>query len=71
MRHLPRKAEFRDGTSPKARNVFNAAKLGGKTHLSPLTSDIELHIFKFTLLSFKFALVQYFLTMFPFSLLEE
>lgn len=54
----------------KSKKCVQGSKAGRENHRSPLTSDIELRSFEFTLLSFNFALAQYFPTMFPFSLLE-
>lgn len=42
------------------------SKLGGKSHPSSLTLNIELQYLEFVLLEFSLALVQYFPTMSPF-----
>lgn len=46
--------------------MLQLAKMEGKRHLSPLTSDIELQDLDFALLGFVFFLVKYFLTMLQF-----
>lgn len=50
------------GTSPGNRNILLSSKLEGQSHLSPLTSDMEVQDLEFALLDFSLALVQYFLT---------
>jgi len=58
------------GTSPRERSVLQSTKLKGVRYLkSMLTSDGEMQNLEFAQLVCKFALIQYFLTMFPFGMI--
>jgi hypothetical protein len=50
------------GTSSRERTVWQAEKLKGQSHLSPLVLDMELQDLEFDFLRFGFVLVRYFLT---------
>lgn len=59
--YLPWGVQTGGESSPRERSMLQLERLGRQSHLSPLTSDMELQDLEFALLGFDLALLQYFL----------